>query len=382
MNLLFDLSSSQPNLSGKYHGGGKYGEMVFYRMIEHNIKFSCTYDSTKWFNPLVKEACQKNNIKLYDISNVRLTDIVSDNRFDTVYAPLIGSNLYELKKCRVVGTMHGLRMLETPIDFSVFKYKKNLNFKSCIRYMLMILFPEWKKNRYLKSERKRLEGNIDYVVVSDHTKYSIQSFFPDLTNDIQVFYSPNTSTDMEVRKSDNTQRYFLMVSGCRWEKNVLRAIEAFDRLVSAGRLKGVKAVVTGCYSEDFRYKIENPESFEFVGYVSDSELQKLYANAYIFVYPTLNEGFGYPPLEAMRYSVPVIASPYSSVSDILGGSAMYFNPQSVEEIMSRMLMMMLPQNHDLYSKLGFEQYKRVRERQVSDLDKLIDFIIGEKIGQQ
>jgi glycosyltransferase involved in cell wall biosynthesis len=219
-------------------------------------------------------------------------------------------------------------------------------------------------------------------VVSDHTKYSIQSFFPDLTNDIQVFYSPNTSTDMEVRKSDNTQRYFLMVSGCRWEKNVLRAIEAFDRLVSAGRLKGVKAVVTGCYSEDFRYKIENPESFEFVGYVSDSELQKLYANAYIFVYPTLNEGFGYPPLEAMRYSVPVIASPYSSVSDILGGSAMYFNPQSVEEIMSRMLMMMLPQNHDLYSKLGFEQYKRVRERQVSDLDKLIDFIIGEKIGQQ
>jgi hypothetical protein len=47
-----------------------------------------------------------------------------------------------------------------------------------------------------------------------------------------------------------------------------------------------------------------------------------------------------------------------------------------------MLMMMLPQNHDLYSKLGFEQYKRVRERQVSDLDKLIDFIIGEKIGQQ
>lgn len=59
MKLLFDVSATQPNSSGKRHGGGRYGEIILFRMIERKLKFACFYDSSKWLNPKVKTACQK-----------------------------------------------------------------------------------------------------------------------------------------------------------------------------------------------------------------------------------------------------------------------------------------------------------------------------------
>ena len=115
-----------------------------------------------------------------------------------------------------------------------------------------------------------------------------------------------------------------------------------------------------------------------MGYVDDQQLESLYANAYVFVYPSLNEGFGYPPLEAMRYKIPVIASPLSAIAEICGGGALYFNPFSVEEIMNRMLMTVT--NKKIYSDLvqkGYEQYLIISERQMKDLDLLINYIYQE-----
>ena len=161
----------------------------------------------------------------------------------------------------------------------------------------------------------------------------------------------------------------------RWEKNNLRAVMAFDRLVTDGRLpQDVKMIVTGIRDNIFKYRVKNPDRFVFLGYVDDDVLEQLYTDAYLFVYPSLNEGFGYPPIEAMRYGVPVIASPLSSMAELCGAGALYFDPFSVEEIMNRMLMMMQPEIYQEYSFKGQEQYKRVLEKQQKHLDELIDYI--------
>jgi glycosyltransferase involved in cell wall biosynthesis len=139
-------------------------------------------------------------------------------------------------------------------------------------------------------------------------------------------------------------------------------------------MKGVKAVVTGCSAENFHYKIQNPDSFKFYGYVEERVLEDLYANAFVFVYPSLNEGFGYPPLEAMRYGIPVIASPFSSISEVLEEAALYFNPFSVEEIMSRMLLMMDEQRYQQYAAKGRKKFEQISSRQKEDLDALIDYL--------
>ena len=70
--------------------------------------------------------------------------------------------------------------------------------------------------------------------------------------------------------------------------------------------------VLGLKTDTRVYKrIHNKEKFEILGYQSQNDLERLYAGAYALIYPTLNEGFGYPPLEAMKYSVPVVSSPFS-----------------------------------------------------------------------
>lgn len=77
-------------------------------------------------------------------------------------------------------------------------------------------------------------------------------------------------------------RYFLAVSGNRWEKNNLRAVMAFDRLVTDGRLpQDVKMIVTGIRDNIFKYRVKNPDRFVFLGYVDDDVLEQLYTDAYL-----------------------------------------------------------------------------------------------------
>ena len=374
MKLLFDVSATQPNSSGKRHGGGRYGEIILFRMIERKLKFACFYDSSKWLNPKVKTACQKGKIPLHDVCGSSVKQIVSEYGYTRLYSCL-PQELAELTCCEVYGTVHGLRVFETPYDTIFYHYHHSLKEwgKFTIKKLLNSWFRHRKHGEYL---RRYIQSSFRLITVSEHSRYSILSFFPEMKDEkIRVFYSPNTSCGEKKERNPAIFRYFLAVSGNRWEKNNLRAVMAFDRLVTDGRLpQDVKMIVTGIRDNIFKYRVKNPDRFVFLGYVDDDVLEQLYTDAYLFVYPSLNEGFGYPPIEAMRYGVPVIASPLSSMAEICGAGALYFDPFSVEEIMNRMLMMMQPEIYQEYSCKGQEQYKRVLEKQQKDLDELIDYI--------
>lgn len=373
MNLLFDLKATQPNVSGKRHGGGRYAEVIFFRMVELNIKFSCFYDSSKWINPEIKQICDERKIPLYDIYKNTIDNIIQSNKIDRLYSAIPGK-LAELTCCDVIGTIHGMREFETPFDNYFYKYSNNL--KAVLKFTLKKLFKEVyllrKRRLYLN---RYINSSFRFITVSEHSYYAFLAYFPELKDkELKVFYSPNTSLRMNVSCTKTSERYFLLVSGNRWEKNNLRAIIAFDRLVSNGLLKGVRMKITGANAGNFRYKVKNIDSFDFLGYVSDEELNNLYSNAYLFVYPSLNEGFGYPPIEAMKYKVPVISSPFTSMAEICDSGALYFNPFLIEEIMGRMLMMMDKYIHAEYSERGYNQYLKIRKRQERDLDSLIEYI--------
>jgi len=71
------------------------------------------------------------------------------------------------------------------------------------------------------------------------------------------------------------------------------------------------------------------------GFVSEEELDKLYTNAALFVFPSLSEGFGLPPLEAMARGVPVVSSGVACLPEILGEAAIYFNPLDINDIAAK-----------------------------------------------
>ncbi|UKI56598.1 MAG: glycosyltransferase [Treponema succinifaciens] len=88
--------------------------------------------------------------------------------------------------------------------------------------------------------------------------------------------------------------------------------------------------------KEIKHKRKN---FVLLDYIERDELECLFENSYAFIYPSLNEGFGYPPLSAMKYGVPVITSGSSSIPEVCGNAAIYFDPYSIYEIKNRILQL-------------------------------------------
>ena len=146
-------------------------------------------------------------------------------------------------------------------------------------------------------------------------------------------------------------------------------------MFSYGYFRDYYAIITGVSDANiYKYKIVNPDKFTFAGYVEDNDLEQLYHDAYAFIYPSLNEGFGYPPLEAMRYGKPVLASPFTSIPEICQGAALYFNPYSIEEIMNRILYITNDRFYQEFSNLSVVQYAKITAKQSKDLDELIEYL--------
>lgn len=80
-----------------------------------------------------------------------------------------------------------------------------------------------------------------------------------------------------------------------------------------------------------------PSNIRWLGYVSDDDLKALYRSASCFIFPSLYEGFGLPPIEAMALGCPVIASSTASIPEICGNAALYFKPTSVEPLKGQLI---------------------------------------------
>ena len=373
--LLYDLTATQPTFGSLRHGGGKYGEFVLKRIIERDLPVVCYYDSNRTLNQDLKNLLNEHNIELFDINDKNLTEIIQDTHATILFSSLPTNSLIERHDIKVIGTIHGLRRLETPFDNFCFKYR-NLNWKDWIFFISNKLASNLLRKRLCSYYMRAWKNpTFQMVTVSHHTSNAIKVFFPELKDkDIPVFYSPST-TQYEIIENKYCDKFFMMVSGNRLEKNNLRAIIALDRLFSNGFLDGFHVRVTGSKdSSNFRYKIQNPDRFHFMGYVDDKELDQLYHDAYCLIYPSVNEGFGYPPLEAMHYGTPVISSSYCSIPEVCGDASLYFNPFNIEEIQNRLLQISNKECHDIQSKIAKNRYKLITNKQNHDLDELINHI--------
>ncbi len=120
-------------------------------------------------------------------------------------------------------------------------------------------------------------------------------------------------------------------------KNLVRLVQAFHRMKARGHGK-VKLVIGGSkgwlFKEIFETveKLGLSEQVVFTGYVPAEHLPALYAIARVFVYPSLYEGFGIPPLEAMASGCPVVTSNTSSLPEVCGDAAVFVDPYETDEI--------------------------------------------------
>jgi glycosyltransferase involved in cell wall biosynthesis len=96
-----------------------------------------------------------------------------------------------------------------------------------------------------------------------------------------------------------------------------------------------------------------------INFVSEQELDNLYRNASLFVFPSLYEGFGLPPLEAMQRGVPVVSSNASCMPEILGNAVIYFDPLDINDMAEKIKKVLADKNlREQLIQKGFVQVKK------------------------
>lgn len=149
------------------------------------------------------------------------------------------------------------------------------------------------------------------------------------------------------------EKYILCVGSLEPRKNLKRLLEAYNNLSCKDEYKLVLVGFKGWENQEIMEIIDkNQEYIHYLGYLSDVELAKVYNKASIFVYPSLYEGFGLPPIEAMACGSVVITSDCSSIPEVCGDCAVYFDPLDTNDIkekieatlQDKILMQTLAQN--------------------------------------
>ncbi|MEW6710517.1 MAG: glycosyltransferase family 1 protein, partial [Candidatus Riflebacteria bacterium] len=126
--------------------------------------------------------------------------------------------------------------------------------------------------------------------------------------------------------------FVLAVGSLEPRKNLKALMAVFSKM------KQIRLLVVGeknrVFSE-FLNSVDIPDNIEFTGRVSDETLVEFYNKASLFVYPSLSEGFGIPPLEAQACGCPVLVSKVTSLPEACGDSAIYCDPANVDDILKK-----------------------------------------------
>jgi glycosyltransferase involved in cell wall biosynthesis len=164
-----------------------------------------------------------------------------------------------------------------------------------------------------------------------------------ISNGVDERFKPlNEEQKIEVKKKYGINAPYILSVGIDPRKNILNLLKAYYLLKKKGI--GYKLVIVGAYAKVARNmhlfqvveRLNLQKDVIITGYVPDNDLPKLYGAANLFVYPSLYEGFGIPPLEAMACGVPVIASNTSSLPEVIGDAGIMVNPYNVEELAKKM----------------------------------------------
>lgn len=218
-----------------------------------------------------------------------------------------------------------------------------------IHDVIHLLFPSLplKILRYYAYFQMRRALKVSRIVftVSQSSKKDIVKFFPWAEKKIEVIYNGVDERFFEKANDELCYKfkrelgdYFLYVGNIKPHKNIEVLLRAMKRL------KGIKLVIAGGVpNKKILYKIKK-EGIEgkvvFVGFLTFDELAALYESSQAFVFPSLYEGFGLPPLEAMAKGVPVISSSASSMPEILKNGTIYFDPNSEDSLLEAMISVM------------------------------------------
>ncbi|MBI6183617.1 glycosyltransferase family 4 protein [Serratia proteamaculans] len=204
-----------------------------------------------------------------------------------------------------------------------------------------------------------LKTSLMLLTVSEFSKKEIADFYKYPIDKLHVIY--NASSDFFKNRNVSCEELFILaVSSNNYHKNFHGLISAYEKMTSELNIK-LKIIggSNGSFSASGAASSEmlSSERIEFLGRVSDEELVKLYSSALAFVFPSLYEGFGIPPLEAQACGCPVLSSKLASMPEVLQESALFFDPMDENQFIKALER--ITQEKELRNELREKGYRNI-----------------------
>ncbi len=290
--------------------------------------------STRYPNKLFNYCCQK---------------ILRQPKIDKI---LGGVDIFWSPHFNFTNLSHNTKHVLTIHDLSFIRYPKYFSKRKN--------FWHWAVN--LKKQAQNCQA---LIAVSKNTKEDIIELLNVSEKKVHLVYSGLNTKSLKVNEADEKnffkkhglkKNYILYLGNIEPRKNISGLIYAYnilrDRNIRLVDTQLVLAGATGWKNRDIYQARENSpykDNIKFIGYVGSYDREILYRNAICLTYPSFYEGFGFPPLEAMSKSLPVITSNVSSLPEVVEKAALTINPYDINDLARAMELLIYKQ--DLRSDL-------------------------------
>lgn len=234
----------------------------------------------------------------------------------------------------------------------------------CVHDLAFLINPEWFSKSFSSFYKLIIptvaKSSVKVLTVSNYSKKNLVKYLSIPESEVIVLYnavSESFAVDAELQ-ANKYGEYILAVGSLDPRKNLRTLVEAYNQC----KASGLKLVVAGAGSKIFNDPelhalVHNNPSITLTGYLSHEELVNAYRHAKVFVYPSLFEGFGIPPLEAMSCGCATIVSNSSSLPEVCGDASLYVDPKNPDNIADTIISLL--SNEELRQQLIQKGYERV-----------------------
>ncbi len=254
----------------------------------------------------------------------------------------LNQRLPRLKRCPSVATFHDLFVLSAHYSTPEF----------CARFA---------------AQARRAAHNADRIVaVSQFTADQVVAHLGYPRAQIRVV-PHGVRLPATVALASERKPVVLTVGAIQKRKNTARLIEAFRAMPAPWELW-----IAGAQGFEANEMLATlPPNVRLLGYVSDVELEQLYRQASIFAFPSLDEGFGMPVLEAMAHGVPVLTSRTSGLPEVAGEAALLVDPTRTEAIADGLRTLCDPDLRERLSQQGLARAKQFSWERTAELTEAV-----------
>lgn len=298
--------------------------------------------------------CPKNIKQNLNLKNIEIKKIgkLKGHLWEQIELPLYVKNKFLFNFCNCaplvkknqIVTIHDVAVCAVPYAYSK-------TFRIWYKFMYKILTSRLKK----------------IFTVSEFSKNELNKYFNIPLDRVEVTYNgidhmKNIKPDENIFSKFGIEKnnYILAVSSLNPSKNFRLILE------TAKILPEINFVIAGGtnFSVFKEQGLEITSNVKFIGYVNDEELVALYKYASCFVYPSIYEGFGIPPLEAIAFNCPAILSDIEVFKEIYGNNVLYCDKYNVDSLLEKIILLM--------------ESESLRNKFINKSKRLVDIYIWEK----